>query len=73
MKPFPKVISVKSAVGIGEAPGGGFGLVVDLDVELQGVSQANAGGSVAGGHRVCPIRGPSRAIQDVKLKATAIP
>jgi lipoyl-dependent peroxiredoxin len=72
MKLFPKVITVKSAVGIGEAPGGGFGLVVDLDAELQGVSQADAERIVAGAHQACPY---SRAIKgnvDVKLKASAI-
>jgi lipoyl-dependent peroxiredoxin len=63
---------VKSAVGIGEAPGGGFGLAVDLAVELQGVSQADAERIVAAGHEVCPY---SRAIKgnvEVNLKATAV-
>jgi lipoyl-dependent peroxiredoxin len=73
MRLIPKRITVNSAVGIGEAPGGGFGLVVDLAVELQGVSQADAEKIVAAGHQVCPY---SRAIKgnvDVNLKATGVP
>jgi len=72
MKLVPKRITVKSAVAIGEASGGGFGLAVDLAVELQGVSQADAERIVAAGHEVCPY---SRAIKgnvEVRLKATAV-
>ena len=61
-------IVVKSAVGIGNAPGGGFGLVVDLDVQISGLSQADAEKAVAEGHKVCPY---SRAIKgnvDVRIK-----
>ena len=60
MKIIPKSITVKSAVGIGEAPGGGFGLSVGHDVEVRGVSQADAEKIVAAGHQVCPY---SRAIK----------
>jgi osmotically inducible protein OsmC len=73
MKIIPKSITVKSAVGIGEAPGGGFGLSVGHDVEVRGVSQADAEKIVAAGHQVCPY---SRAIKgnvDVTIKVTAVP
>jgi Ohr subfamily peroxiredoxin len=73
MKIIPKAITVKTAVGIGEAPGGGFGLEVGHEVEVRGVSQADAEKIVAAGDQVCPY---SRAIKgnvDVKIKVTAVP
>lgn len=73
MKIIPKTITVNSAVGIGEAPGGGFGLTVEHDVEVRGVSQGDAEKIVAAGHQVCPY---SRAIKgnvDVTIKVTAVP
>jgi len=72
LKIIPKRITVKSAVGIGEASGGGFGLAVDLNVELQGVSQADAEKIVAAGHQVCPYSRAIRGNVDVTLKATAV-
>jgi lipoyl-dependent peroxiredoxin len=72
MKLRPTSITVRSAVGIGEASGGGFGLTVELVAEIAGVSQADAERLVAAGHEVCPY---SRAIKgnvDVSLKAVAV-
>jgi osmotically inducible protein OsmC len=73
LKIIPKAITVKTAVGIGEAPGGGFGLSVEHDVEVRGVSQADAEKIVAAGHQVCPY---SRAINgnvDVTIRVAAAP
>lgn len=73
MKIIPQAITVKTAVGIGEAPGGGFGLEVGHEVEVRGVSQADAEKIVAAGDQVCPY---SRAIKgnvDVRIKVTAVP
>lgn len=72
MKLRPTSITVRSAVGIGEASGGGFGLTVELVAEIAGVSQADAERLVAAGHEICPY---SRAIKgnvDVALKAVAV-
>ncbi|HYC09793.1 MAG TPA: organic hydroperoxide resistance protein [Steroidobacteraceae bacterium] len=72
MKLRPSSITVRSAVGIGEASDGGFGLTVELVAEIAGVSQADAERLVAAGHEVCPY---SRAIKgnvDVTLKAVAV-
>jgi len=72
MKLRPSSITVRSAVGIGEASDGGFGLTVELVAEIAGVSQADAERLVAAGHEVCPY---SRAIKgnvDVALKAVAV-
>ena len=71
MKLITRQITVKTAVSIGEAPGGGFGLAVEHNVEMQGVSQADAEKIVAAGHQICPY---SRAIKgnvDVTIKVTA--
>jgi osmotically inducible protein OsmC len=72
MKIIPKSITVKSAVGIGEAPGGGFGLQVELAVELTGVSQADAEKIVAAGHQVCPYSKAIRGNVEVSLKVAAL-
>jgi lipoyl-dependent peroxiredoxin len=72
LKLHPQSITIRSAVGIGEASGGGFALTVDLVAEIAGVSQADADRLVAAGHEVCPY---SRAIKgnvDVTLKALAV-
>jgi lipoyl-dependent peroxiredoxin len=71
MRLHPRAITVKSAVGIGEASGGGFGLVVELDVEVLGVSAADAERVVAAGHEVCPYSRAIRGNVDVKLKVSA--
>lgn len=39
---IPKTIEVKSAVGIGMSEDDGFGLVVDLDVKVEGLSQEDS-------------------------------
>jgi osmotically inducible protein OsmC len=72
MKITLKSITVRSAVGIGEASGGGFGLTVDLAVEIHGVSQADAEKIVAAGHQVCPYSKAIRGNVDVSLKATSV-
>jgi osmotically inducible protein OsmC len=72
MKLIPKGITVKTAVSIGEAPDGGFGLAVEHDVEVRGLSQADAEKIVAAGHQVCPY---SRAIKgnvDVNIRVSAL-
>ena len=70
MKIIPKgSITVKTAVSIGEAPGGGFGLAVEHDVEIGGVSQADAEKIVAAGHQVCPYSNATRGNIEVDLTA----
>ena len=72
MKIIPKAITVKTAVSIGEAPGGGFGLAVEHDVELRGVSQADAQKIVAAGHEVCPYSRAVKGNVDVNIKVSAV-
>ena len=71
LKLAPKSITVNSAVGIGEAPDGGFGLTVALDVQLDGVSHADAEKIVAAGHQVCPYSRAIRNNVEVKLTVSA--
>ena len=49
-----KSIEVKSAVSIGKDTDGGFGLAVQLDVTVAGLSQEDAEKVVAAGHKFCP-------------------
>jgi Ohr subfamily peroxiredoxin len=71
LKLIPKALEVKAAVGIGQAPSGGFGLVVDLDVRVDGLSQADAEKLVAAGHQVCPYSNAVKGNVDVNIKVTA--
>jgi Ohr subfamily peroxiredoxin len=72
MKLHPKSITVRSAVSIGEAPGGGFGLAVELAVEIAGVSQTETDKLVAAGHEICPYSRAIRGNVDVAIKAVAV-
>jgi organic hydroperoxide reductase OsmC/OhrA len=68
---IPKTIEVKSAVGIGQAEDGGFGLVVDLDVKIEGLSQEDAEKVVAAGHKECPYSKAIKGNVDVTIKVVA--
>jgi len=72
MKLIPKTITVRCAVGIGEASGGGFGLTVELAVEIHGVSQADAEKIAAAGHQVCPYSKAIRGNVEVALKVISV-
>lgn len=66
---LPKVphdAKVHSQVGIGQIPEG-FGLAIELKVELPGVDHAAAEKLVAEAHKVCPYSNATRNNVDVKL------
>jgi lipoyl-dependent peroxiredoxin len=67
-----KSIEVKSAVGIGQTDAGGFGLAVDLDVTVEGLSQADAEKVVAAGHALCPYSNAIKGNVEVKITVHAI-
>jgi Ohr subfamily peroxiredoxin len=72
MKLKPRQVGVKASVSIGTVPSGGLGLKVDMDVTVEGLSQADAEKIVEAGHAFCPY---SRAIKgnvDVSLRVTAV-
>jgi len=71
LKLIPKTIEVKSAVGIGLAEDGGFGLVVDLNVKIEGLSQEDAEKVVAAGHKECPYSKAIKGNVDVTIKVVA--
>jgi osmotically inducible protein OsmC len=65
---------VSAAVGIGPHGEGGFGLVVDLDVELSGLSATDADRLVRAAHAVCPYSNAVKGNVDVRLTThTAVP
>jgi osmotically inducible protein OsmC len=70
LKIIPQALTVHAAVGIGPPPGGGFGLVVDLGIEVSGLSQADAEKLVTAAHQVCPYSNAVRGNVDVTLKVT---
>jgi len=68
LKLIPKSIEVKSAVGIGPNETGGFGLGVDMDVRVVGLSQADAEKVVAAGHQACPFSNAVKGNVAVTIK-----
>ena len=65
-----KSVDVKSSVSIGQSEDGGFGLAVDLDVTVHGVSQEDAQKVVDAGHAFCPYSKAIKGNVDVTVKAT---
>lgn len=72
LKLIPSSLEVKAAVGIGQTPSGGFGLTVDMDVNVGGLSQADAEKLVAAGHSICPYSLAIKGNVDVNIKVTAV-
>jgi Ohr subfamily peroxiredoxin len=64
--PLPKETSVNGTVGIGKAANG-FGIEVDLVIELPGVERAVAEKLVEQAHQVCPYSNATRNNIDVRL------
>lgn len=59
-------------VGIGMLSTGGYGLDIDLYVEIVGLSQENADKLVAATHETCPYSNATRGNVDVRLHTTVI-
>lgn len=59
-------------VGIGMLSTGGYGLDIDLYVEIVGLSQENANKLVAATHETCPYSNATRGNVDVRLHTTVI-
>jgi osmotically inducible protein OsmC len=64
--PLPKEASVNGTVGIGKAATG-FGIEVDLVIDLPGVERAVAETIVERAHQVCPYSNATRNNIDVRL------
>lgn len=67
-----KSIEVKSAVSIGKSGDGGFGLAVDLDVTVDGLSQEDAEKVVAAGHAFCPYSKAIKGNVEVNVKVHTV-
>ncbi|WP_166838966.1 organic hydroperoxide resistance protein [Rheinheimera pleomorphica] len=63
---LPGDLSLRAEVGIGKIEGG-FGLDVDLFVNLPGMDKATADELVAKAHQVCPYSNATRGNIDVRL------
>jgi len=72
MKLHAKSIEVKSSVDIGKSGDGGFGLAVVLDVNVAGLSQADAEKVVATGHAFCPYSKAIKGNVDVTVNVHAV-
>ena len=61
---------VTARVSIGQKPGGGFMLAVEMDVNLPGMDKKEAEELVNEAHQVCPYSNATRNNIDVTLKVT---
>ncbi|MCO7514931.1 organic hydroperoxide resistance protein [Pseudomonas guariconensis] len=68
-QPLPADSSITAKVGIGQIPGG-FGLDIDLHINLPGLAQADAEDLVEKAHQVCPYSNATRNNVDVRLHVT---
>jgi lipoyl-dependent peroxiredoxin len=64
--PMPRDASVNGTVGIGRIPNG-FGIEVDLVIDLPGVERSVAETIVERAHQVCPYSNATRNNIDVRL------
>lgn len=62
--------TVTAKVSIGQNDAGGFGLAVELDVNVKGVELDKANELVAKAHQVCPYSNATRGNIEVKLAVT---
>jgi lipoyl-dependent peroxiredoxin len=72
LKLIPSSLVVKSAVSIGQTPEGGFGLAVELTVEVGGLSQEDAEKVVAAGHGLCPYSNAIKGNVPVEIKVVVV-
>ena len=72
LKLFPSSLEVKAAVGIGWVPEGGFGLTVDLEVRVGGLSQEDADRVVAAADEGCPYSRAVRGNVPVTIKTLVV-
>jgi lipoyl-dependent peroxiredoxin len=72
LKLIPSSLVVKSAVSIGQTPEGGFGLAVELTVEVGGLSRGDAEKVVAAGHGLCPYSNAIKGNVPVEIKVVVV-
>ncbi|MDH6253164.1 osmotically inducible protein OsmC [Chryseobacterium sp. H1D6B] len=62
--------TVTAQVSIGQIENGGFGLAVEMDVNIPGVSIEQAQGLTDQAHQICPYSNATRNNIEVKLSVT---
>ena len=67
LKLAPTATRTSVEVGIGQNAEGGYSLDIDLYVEVQGLSEADAQKLVETTHQVCPYSNATRGNVDVRL------
>ena len=72
MKLVPKSVEIKSAVSIGQKEGGGFGLAVEMEALVDGLSQEDAEKIVQAGHSICPYSNAIKGNVEVTIKTTVV-
>ena len=72
LKIKPSSLEVKPGVTIGKSDDGGFGLAVELDVAVGGLSEEDAKKIVEAGHAFCPYSKAIKGNVDVKLNVTTV-
>ena len=72
LKLVPKSVEIKSAVSIGQKEGGGFGLAVEMEALVGGLSQADAEKIVQAGHSICPYSNAIKGNVEVKIKVATV-
>ncbi|MPT48798.1 MAG: organic hydroperoxide resistance protein [Sphingobium sp.] len=59
-------------VGIGQRAEGGYALDIDIYIETQGITEAEARNLIEATHQVCPYSNATRDNIDVRLHITAL-
>ena len=72
LKLRPSSLEVTPGVTIGKSDDGGFGLAVELDVKVGGLSEEDAKKIVEAGHAFCPYSKAIKGNVDVKLNVTTV-
>lgn len=72
LKLQPSSIEVETAVGMGKLDTGGFGLTVDIDAKVGGLSPEDAEKLVHKAHEVCPYSNAVKNNVDVNVNVTTV-
>lgn len=72
LKLVPKSLEIRSTVSIGQNEHGGFGLAVEMEARVGGLSPSNAEKVVQAGHSICPYSNAIKGNVEVKIKVTAV-
>ncbi len=72
LKIKPSSLEVTPGVVIGKSDDGGFGLAVNMDIKVGGLSEEDAKKIVEAGHAFCPYSKAIKGNVDVKLNVTTV-